>query len=543
MLFFTFAIQWPDRASAVETWAPWEASLTSTRPYANPYANVTVSVTYTAPTGEHTTGKAFWDGGSTFRLQAMFPKPGVWTWRTTASDAANAGLHHRTGTVTVTPFAGSNPLYASGYPKVSADARYLTYANGKPFLWLGDTAWSALIAASPSEWESYIDLRKKQNFNVIQVHTGQGWVKRSRDRSGNAPFMGSGPSLQWNPAYWREVERKVRYANSQGLMVYFTAIAEPGPGFPKTNTTEVRRFARNLAARMNGYFVVYAPVADGIPTPQIDAAGAELAASAPGHLVSAHPRVKFDPAQAFHDKRYTDFAGLQSGNGWVHDPYLKEPRKAFSAPVAVQNAIDWTLALYNQAPRKPVINMEGVYDSMRLQNGENLYYQQPYPVRLPRSMAYLAMLSGSKGITYGAGGVWNWGNTGNQATIGWPLDTALARPGATQMRYWFDFFSGMAWWNLVPQHQLIYDQSSNPLNRMAFAKTPDGRLGVAYLPENWQITLDLRDFAGPVSAKWYNPVSNAWNTTAEPSLVANRGIYAFQKPSGWEDAVLLLTVQ
>lgn len=90
----------------------------------------------------------------------------------------------------------------------------------------------------------------------------------------------------------------------------------------------------------------------------------------------------------------------------------------------------------------------------------------------------------------------------------------------------------MAWWNLVPQHQLIYDQSSNPLNRMAFAKTPDGRLGVAYLPENWQITLDLRDFAGPVSAKWYNPVSNAWNTTAEPSPVANRGIYAFQKPSG-----------
>jgi len=534
VFFVTLAIQLSDRVWAVEVWTPWEASLTSTRSYANPYANVTVSVAYTAPNGTRTTGNAFWDGGSTFRVRFMFPESGIWSWRTASSDTYNKGLHNRTGTVTVTPYTGANTLYSRGYPKVSGNARYLTYGNGVPFLWLGDTAWAAPIAATQAEWEAYINQRRDQKFNVIQVHTGRGWLSRTKDRSGNAPFLGSGSSLRWNPAYWQGVDQKVRYANSQGLFVFFTAISTPGSGFPTTNTTEVRRFARNFAARMNGYFVVYSPVADGFPTSPADACGNELAARAPRHLVTAHPRFELSPAQTFHDRSYTDFAGLQSGNGWP------EP---FSALAASQNAIDWTLALYEQMPLKPVINMEVVYDSMRLQSGDTVRYLQPYPTRMPRSAAYLAILSGSQGVTYGAGGVWNWGNPVGNASAGWSLETALNQPSATQMQYAFDLFSGLEWWSLVPSHQYIQDQSADPLRRMVFARSADGRLGVAYLPDNGQITLDMTAFAGLVIARWFNPVTNLWDEPpAEPEPVANNGTYTFLKPTEWADAVLVLTV-
>src|SRR5690606_22369502 len=151
------------------------------------------------------------------------------------------------------------------------------------------------------------------------------------------------------------------------------------------------------------------PVADDLWTDMADVAGNELASSTSIHLITAHPRFFLAPAQIFHDRAYLDFAGLQSGNGWLYDPYFSEPRQPFNAALANQAAIEWPLALYNRAPVKPVINQEVVYDSLNLQAGDTVNYQQPYPARLPRSTAYLAMLSGSAGITYGTGGVWNWG--------------------------------------------------------------------------------------------------------------------------------------
>ncbi|MCC6301658.1 MAG: DUF4038 domain-containing protein, partial [Gammaproteobacteria bacterium] len=519
-------------------WTRWETSLTSSVAYANPYADVTVVVTYTGPDGQTFTGNAFWDGGNTFRLRFMFPAAGTWTWTTAASDTGNAGLHDRTGSVTVAPYTGSNALYARGYPRVSANRRYLTYADGTPFLWLGDTAWSAPMAASQAEWESYVQLRKAQKFNVIQVHSRDGWVNLSADRDGNPPFRGTGATLAWNPAYWQGVEKKVQYANDQGLMVYFTAVRQPGPGFPDTDSIEVARFARNLAARMMGNFVVYSPVADDLWTQLADVSGSELAASTSVHLISAHPRFFLAPAEVFHGKNYVAVSGLQSGNGWTYDPYFREPFRPFDPIVASQAAIDWTLALYNRLPTKPVINQEVVYDSLNLQNGDTGDYIQPYPIRLPRSTAYLAMLSGSAGLTYGTGGVWNWGRNVGNATAGWSLSQALARPSAREMQYLFELFSGLEWWNLVPSHESIRNQPADGLGRMAMARTRDGGLGVAYLPDNASIVLDMAGFSGPMEVRWFNPVTNTFVT--EPSRADNTGLRSFVKPEAWADAILIL---
>jgi len=522
------------------TWTRWEQTLTSSKDYANPYCDVSVYVVYNGPSNRLIRGYGFWDSGNNYKIRAMFPVSGKWSWKTTSSDSTNSGLHGQHGTVTVIPYSGNDHLYRKGYLKVSNNKRYLVYNDGTPFLWLGDTPWAALIGATQSEWETYIQKRKSQHFNVVQIHCRDGWIDRTTDRDGNTPFIGSGTSLRWNPLYWRNVDKKVQYANDQGLIVFFAAVRQPGPGVPETDVKQIRCFARNLAARMMGNFTVYSPVADDLWTSYADESAEELSAATSVHLITAHPRFKWEPTEIFHKKAYTDFVGLQSGAGWSYDPYFKEPGQPFSAVLAIRQAIEWPLRLYNMLPKKPLINLEAVYDWKALQVGDADHYEQPYPVRLPRSSAYSSLLSGAKGFTYGVGGVWNWGYSIGWGGPNWSFSEALNQPSGDQMQYLFEFFSGLEWWNLIPCHQLIKNQSNDWLKKMTMSKTPNGNLAVAYLPDNPYILIQLNSFADLMNARWFNPVTNTWQAVTKP--INNSGTHAFIKPAGWQDAVLVLKI-
>ncbi|MBI4910659.1 MAG: DUF4038 domain-containing protein [Acidobacteria bacterium] len=526
-------------ASATAVWARWEHTFTSTASYPNPYRDVTLRVTFTHTSGTAVSGYGFWDGGETFKIRFLFPKTGKWTWKTSCSDIKNTDLNNQSGTVDVTAYKETNPLYRNGYPVISANKRYLTYSNGEPFLWIGDTAWGAFIAASQPSWERYIQDRAAKRFTVTQLHAGRAWLRRAEDTDGNPPFLGEGAALRWNPAYWQGAERKVQYANEARLLVCLTALRDVGPGFPIQDPAEVRLFARNLAARLMGNFVVFSPVADDLPTDLADAAAAGVRDATSVHLITAHPRFLWEPAIAFHAKPYTDFAGTQSGAGWTYEPYRKEKRKPFSPALSAQYAFEFNLGLYNARPIKPVLNLEGPYDSLRLQSEDALHYGQPYPKRLPRSAAYVSFLSGAKGYTYGCGGIWNWGLPHAESTAGWPFDVALNQPSSTHMRYLAEFLSRIEWWRLEPAHALIRNQPEEWTRRMALAISASGDLAVAYLPENSRIVIDLRAFPQGLQAVWFEPSTNRYLPAV--GTQANRAESAWEKPSSWEDAVLLLT--
>ena len=543
-------------ALAIEAWTKWETALTSSKTYTNPYADVTVAVTYTSPTNKTYNTYGFWDGGSTFKLRFMFPPEiGNWSWRTTSSDTTNTGLHGKNGTVPVTPYiSGGNHLYQNGYLKVSADKRYLTYNNGTPFLWKGDTAWMAPIKSTHTEWQNYIVKRAGQHFNVIQVAIPSAFSTLPA----TGVFEGSESSLKWTPAFWQGLEQKIQYANERGLVVFLTGVGSVLHGFPSTDQNHARTFARNLAARMMGNFVVYSPSADEPWKAQADTVSNQLQASTPIHLITAHPEMT--PASAvstYYAKSYTDFAGVQTSAGWLYQPHHDSPDQwgtpvgpHFAGHLASRYAIEAPLALYNSSsslPRKPVINLEIMYDLKALHDPSAPYYsllQQPYPARIVRSTAYLSMLSGAKGITYGCQGVWNWGVQGtNIWGTGWDLTTGMNQPSATHMQYLFDLFSGVQWWALEPEHQLIQNQSSDQLKRMVLSKTPDSSLAMAYLPDaaNTNIAIQMGGvFPTPMAAQWFNPLTNA-RQSAVGSPIANVGVQTIGKPSGWTDAVLILT--
>lgn len=519
-------------------WNKWEFNFFSKINYLNPYSDVTISVIYKGSGNQTIKGYGFWDGENNFKIRCMFPTAGTWTWETICSDSTNKELHNRKGIIEVGEYSGNNILYERGYLKISVNKKYLTYHDGTPFFWFADTPWSALIAATQDEWENYIQKRKSQHFNVLQIHSRDGWINRKTDRLGNKPFIGSEDSLRWNPEYWKETDRKIQYANDQGMIVFFAAVRQPGPGVSDKDTNQVKFFARNLAGRMMGNFVVYSPIADDLWTSYADVSGAELKKATNIHLVTAHPRFFREPAEIFLKKDYIDFAGMQTGSGWRFDPYFKEKKVPHSASVAIQNVIEWPFDLYYMNPDKPILNLEGVYDSKARVTGDETRYESPFPSRISHSAAYLSVLNGTRGYSYGINGVWNWGTTRGWLGETWSFDEAMNQHCTNYLKYMYELFSSVEWWNLIPRPDLIMNQSENWLEKMALSVTSDGKQVVAYLQDNDFININMNVLSGTVKTRWFNPEKNSW--IKEDVLVVNAGIHSFQKPIGWDDAVLVL---
>jgi hypothetical protein len=148
-----------------------------------------------------------------------------------------------------------------------------------------------------------------------------------------------------------------------------------------------------------------------------------------------------------------------------------------------------------------------------------------------RRQAYWTMLSGATGQFYGNKYTW-------QFIDGW--QSHLDTPGSVQMSYLTKLFAGRPWFRLVPdqQHKVVtagYGTFSTTgkigdNDYVTAARTPDGRLVVAYLPTGAAITVDMTKLRGPVQARWYDPAKGVLSAAA-PGPLPNTGTKVFT-PSG-----------
>src|SRR5712692_2734350 len=92
------------------------------------------------------------------------------SYKTTATDPANSGLHNSEGDVSVLPYTGINPLYRHGFLQVSAAHRFLAHADGTPFLWLGDTLWGATVWLTEAGFHDAVADRRAKHFTGLQTN-------------------------------------------------------------------------------------------------------------------------------------------------------------------------------------------------------------------------------------------------------------------------------------------------------------------------------------------------------------------------------------
>src|SRR6186713_2757183 len=118
---------------------------------------------------------------------------------------------------------GANTFSAASRIKVSDNHRFLVTEDGKPFFYLGDTAWELFHRLNREEAELYLKDRALKGFTVIQaVAIAELDGHKDPNPYGYLPLTDldpARPAVQEGPEndYWDHVDFIVNKANELGL--------------------------------------------------------------------------------------------------------------------------------------------------------------------------------------------------------------------------------------------------------------------------------------------------------------------------------------
>ncbi len=504
-------------------WQRWQYALKSVREL--PYQPLNVNVFFKGPGGRSFTSHAYTDDNHTYTFRAAFPAPGIWSWNTVCSDPGNPDLHNRSGKVEVSEYSGENPLYRHGDIRVSANHRYLVHADGTPFLWMGDTGWSVTLRSTMDEWRYYVDTRAKQGFSVIQISPrGEGEKELAAESKDLSVTENGTPDVR----FWEDLEEKISYANDEGIAILLTGTGNAWKMLMAEREAN-QEFEKYITGRLASYIVMFSPSFDQLYSDDLAKAAAELQLYTQ-HLVTQHPGTDYEANIKFRNSS-VDFCGEQSGH---HNGRLTQAYRA---------ARQWTLDLYNGNPAKPVIDLEAMYDAYGSDSAKN------WREKDARKLGWISWMSGSRGYTYGCGDLPPKVPDGKGAVWAFNKDSAsydywkkaMLWPSAAQMTIMRNFLRSIEWWNLMPAKDLVLNQEQADTLQMTVSLTTNKATLVAYLPDNPEIVLDIRDLPEDLVVSWFNPRNGEF--ISHDHMQRSSGSQKFIRPTGWEDAVLKLTGQ
>jgi hypothetical protein len=143
-----------------------------------------------------------------------------------------------------------------------------------------------------------------------------------------------------------------------------------------------------------------------------------------------------------------------------------------------------------------------------------------------RRQEYWSNLSGATGQLYGNKYTWPF-------IDGWK--SQLDTPGAVQMAYVTALFEPRAWYDLVPDqgHTVVTSGfgTFGSADYVTAARTPDGKLVIAYVPSARTLAVDMSKLSGTVTARWYDPTAGTFKDISG-SPFANAGSHNFTTPVG-----------
>ena len=101
------------------------------------------------------------------------------------------------------------------------DKRVITRGDGKPFFWLGDTAWELFHRLTKEEADYYLKRRAEQGFTVIQaVALAEFDGLTQPNQYGQLPLKNNDPT-QPNELYFQHVDYVINKAASLGMMEFW----------------------------------------------------------------------------------------------------------------------------------------------------------------------------------------------------------------------------------------------------------------------------------------------------------------------------------
>lgn len=517
---------------------PTEWAFTSTKTYANPFADVELDVVVAEASGLERRVPAFWAGGSTWRVRYAPASPGSHSWRTVCSDTQNTGLHGQQGTLEAIRYDGANPLYQHGPIQVAPDRRHLQHADGTPFFWFGDTWWMGFVKrlSWPDDFQTLAADRLRKGFTVVQIVAGLYPDMPERDPRGanEAGFPYDSGYTVVNPAYFDMADLRIRYLADHGIIP--CVVGCWGYYLPILGLEKMKRHWRYLIARWGAYPTVWCLAGEGsMPYYLSNNRDADQRAQKSGWTEMGRFVRSVDPF-----RRLVTIHPSTSARNTVDDPSVLDIdmlQTGHSDRDSIPNTVKLVTASYGTQPPMPVINGEVCYEGI----------QEASRQEVQRYMFWACLLSGAAGHTYGANGIWQFNTPGEPFGASphgrsWgdtPWQTAYRLPGSGQLGMAKAFLSKQRWWRMEPHPEWIEPHAAPGDYNQPFGAGEPGEYRVFYFPRTGRINHKVKGLESGVKyrALWWNPVSGK-----ETEAGTVQGVSEWQPPAPliFQDYVLLL---
>jgi hypothetical protein len=417
--------------------------------------------------------------------------------------------------VPLPPVSGSDaaPVLTNAAPgrqalpklKVSDNGHFLVTESGRPFFWLGDTAWGLFNRLDREEASRYLEDRAAKGFTVVQAVILNGRLT-DPNAYGQLPLRDNDPTKP-NEKYFEHVDWIVKRANSLGLYVGLLPTWGDkwnlcfGEGPEIFTAGNAAAYGQWLGRRYRESGLVW--ILGGDHPVQSDRQSEIIYAMAQGlrngdggtHLITFHPPGGCGSSLWFQREAWLDFNLRQNGHN-----------------AEFTGRYDQTRFDYERTPPKPVIDGEPLYEDHPLAlDAQNYGYSVAADVRRP---LYWDLFGGACGHTYGNHSVWQFWAT-NEPNLNFtlaPWTEEIEAPGASQMHFAKDLLLSRPFLTRVPDDTVIVPDrvpTSVPgAGRYRFVATRDsnGSYAMVYVPVGRKFKVRMGLIRGDsVRAWWFDP--------------------------------------
>ena len=422
---------------------------------------------------------------------------------------------------------------------VSPNGRFLQTVDGKPFFWLGDTAWLLSQKLDRAETESYLEDRREKGFNVIQcsilhraVTTNAYGAPALVDGDPARPHTtpGNDPDKTAEYDYWDHIDWLVDTAAAKGIYVAIVPTWGSNVRSGRVNANNVRTYARLLAERYkdrpNIFWLTGGDTRGDQQTDVWRAMGETLKQFAPNHLVTFHPFGRTQSSTWFHQQSWLDFNMFQSGH------------RRYDQDADGKGEDNWRFVEEDRSrkPPKPTLDGEPSYEG--IPQGLHDPNEPFWTDRDARRYAYWSVFAGAAGHTYGHNAIMQMFKPGQgQGAYGNKMSwvEALDAPGAAQMRHLKTLILSKPYFERMPDQSLIAGENGARYERVIATRGKDYAFLYTYTGRPFQVRMGVLP-GGRLRVSWYDPRTGASQAVG---TVQNTGVRRFTPPS-MNDWVLVL---
>ena len=414
--------------------------------------------------------------------------------------------------------------------KASENKKYIVDANNKPVFLKGCATWRIGYNVSIKEVRQFLADRKMKDYNTLLVQ-----ISPDYDGGGNVPnvygerlFHGADVSKP-NEKFFLHVDSVLQVCNEMNFAVIlfplylgcchdgWLEILQQKPN----DIQKIYNYGKWVANRYRKFpNLIWASGGDRHETPESLSFAKGVAETDNTHLHLYHTRAGSTSTERLPDEKWLTLSATYT--------YFPARDQNFTGPHVYTQ-------LYEEGVRNhtiPHIMFESTYE-----------YERGETTQMLRRQAYWSVLGGSSGHLFGNRDLWRMNKN-------WP--NAVNTPGNESMVIFHSFVNSIPWYQLQPDWMhTLFPSGRGTFNSGKYpggedyatgAFTPDGALGIIYLPTYRTVSVNLARFKGPVKAQWFDPSNGTYSSS---TTFKNSGVAYLDPPSklngkGFDDWVLIV---